>query len=51
MAYLVLTRHGTSEYNAKGLWTGWHDPSLTPEGEKDAEIAAETIKDIHFDFA
>lgn len=51
MAYLVLIRHGTSEYNAKGLWTGWHNPGLTPEGEKDAETAATTIKDIHFDCA
>ncbi|HEX8932545.1 MAG TPA: histidine phosphatase family protein, partial [Patescibacteria group bacterium] len=23
MAYLVLVRHGESEWNAKGLWTGW----------------------------
>lgn len=51
MAYLVLVRHGTSEYNAKGLWAGWHDPNLTPEGEKDAVVAGETLKDIHFDFA
>lgn len=50
MAYLVLVRHGTSEYNAKGLWAGWDDPLLTPEGEKDAATAAETLKNIHFDF-
>ncbi len=51
MAYLVLVRHGTSEYNAKGLWAGWHNPPLTPEGEKDAVVAAETLKDIHFNYA
>jgi 2,3-bisphosphoglycerate-dependent phosphoglycerate mutase len=51
MAHLVLVRHGTSEYNAKGLWAGWHDPALTPEGEKDAVVAAETLKDLHFDEA
>src|SRR6185369_3316560 len=51
MAYLVLVRHGESEYNAKGLWAGWHDPNLTPEGEKDAGVAAENLKDIHFDYA
>jgi 2,3-bisphosphoglycerate-dependent phosphoglycerate mutase len=51
MAYLVLVRHGTSEYNAKGLWAGWHDPELTEEGKKDAAAASQTVKDIHFDFA
>jgi 2,3-bisphosphoglycerate-dependent phosphoglycerate mutase len=51
MAYLVLVRHGTSEYNAKGIWAGWHDPVLTEEGKKDAETAAETLKDITFDYA
>lgn len=48
-SYLVLVRHGTSEYNEKGLWAGWDDPNLTQKGEKDAVIAAKTIKDIHFD--
>jgi 2,3-bisphosphoglycerate-dependent phosphoglycerate mutase len=51
MAYLVLVRHGTSEYNAKGIWAGWHDPALTQDGEKDAAVAAEALKDIHFDKA
>lgn len=51
MAYLVLVRHGTSEYNAKGIWAGWHDPKLTEEGKKDAETAAETLKDIQFNLA
>lgn len=51
MAYLVLVRHGLSEYNKKGLWAGWHDPLLAPEGEKDAEIAGGVIKDIHLDYA
>lgn len=50
MAYLVLVRHGTSEYNAKGIWAGWHDPLLTEEGKKDAEIAGEALRDIHFDY-
>lgn len=51
MSYLVLIRHGTSEYNAKGLWAGWHNPPLTPEGEKDAEVAGDALNDIHFDYA
>lgn len=44
--YLILVRHGYSEYNIKGLWTGWRNPSLTPEGEKEAEKAGRTLRDI-----
>ena len=51
MAYLVLVRHGLSEYNKKGLWTGWNDPDLAPEGLEEAKRAGESLKDIHFDFA
>jgi 2,3-bisphosphoglycerate-dependent phosphoglycerate mutase len=50
MAFLVLVRHGTTTYNEKGLWTGWDDPELTDQGKKDALAAADTLKDIHFDF-
>lgn len=46
MAYLILVRHGKSEYNIKGLWTGWHDPELVEEGKEDARIMASHIKDI-----
>jgi len=51
MAYLVLVRHGTSEYNEKGLWTGWDDPELNEKGKEDAKAAGETLTDIHFDQA
>lgn len=51
MAKLVLVRHGISEYNAKGLWTGWDDPDLTPDGVEQARKAGLTIKDIKFDYA
>lgn len=50
MAKLVLVRHGMSEYNKLGLWTGWDDPSLAPEGIEDAKRAGEALKDIHFDY-
>lgn len=43
MAYLTLVRHGISEYNAKGLWTGWDNPPLAEEGIADAKKAAETL--------
>lgn len=51
MAKLVLIRHGISDYNAKGIWTGWDDPDLTPEGFNQAKKAGEEVKDIKFDVA
>jgi 2,3-bisphosphoglycerate-dependent phosphoglycerate mutase len=51
MAKLVLVRHGMSEYNKKGMWTGWDDPDLSPEGVENARRAGESLKDINFDYA
>ncbi len=51
MAKLVLVRHGLSEYNAKGIWTGWDDPDLTSQGVEDAKRSGESLKNIHFDLA
>jgi 2,3-bisphosphoglycerate-dependent phosphoglycerate mutase len=51
MAKLVLVRHGESEWNAKGLWTGWTDVNLSQKGQEEARNAGKKIKDIHFDFA
>lgn len=48
MAYLVLVRHGISEWNVQGLWTGWNDVDLNEEGRAEARRAGEAIKDIHF---
>src|SRR5436190_1298457 len=36
MAYLILVRHGKSEWNALGLWTGWRDVDLNAQGHADA---------------
>ncbi|GAA4230704.1 2,3-bisphosphoglycerate-dependent phosphoglycerate mutase [Streptosporangium album] len=36
MATLVLLRHGESEWNAKGLFTGWVDAGLSAAGEEEA---------------
>ncbi len=36
MATLVLLRHGESEWNAKGLFTGWVDVRLSAAGEQEA---------------
>lgn len=48
MAYLALVRHGKSEWNALGLWTGWTDVELNEEGREDARRAAESLRDITF---
>lgn len=49
MAYLALVRHGESEWNAKGLWTGLVDIELSKKGREEAKKAATLIKDINFD--
>lgn len=47
---LVISRHGESEWNLLGKWTGLTDVGLTEKGAKDAEIIGSIIpKDIKFD--
>ncbi len=46
MAHLILVRHGLSEWNKKGWWTGWNNPKLTEKGHEEARQAGESIKDI-----
>ena len=48
---LVLMRHGESEWNAVGKWTGLTDIPLTEKGREEARRAAVVIKDIHFERA
>ena len=49
--FLVLVRHGQSEWNAKNLFTGWKDPGLTPIGEKEAANAGNLIKERDIKFS
>lgn len=51
MAYLVLVRHGKSQWNKDGLWTGWTDIPLAPEGVEEAKRAGEALIHIGFDLA
>lgn len=51
MNKLVLVRHGLSEYNKLGIWAGWEDPDLAPEGVEQAQKTGQELSDIHFDFA
>ncbi|HSE60816.1 MAG TPA: 2,3-diphosphoglycerate-dependent phosphoglycerate mutase [Candidatus Saccharimonadales bacterium] len=46
MAYLILVRHGQSEWNALGKWTGWQDVSLTDQGRAEAREAAKVLENI-----
>jgi len=46
MSYLVLVRHGQSEWNALGLWTGQEDIALTEQGKAEARKAAESLRHI-----
>jgi 2,3-bisphosphoglycerate-dependent phosphoglycerate mutase len=40
---LVLLRHGESEWNAKGLFTGWVDVALSARGEEEARRGGELL--------
>jgi len=48
---LVILRHGESEWNARGVWTGLTDVHLTAKGKEEAVQMGEMIKDLHFDQA
>ncbi|MFM8841636.1 MAG: 2,3-bisphosphoglycerate-dependent phosphoglycerate mutase, partial [Actinomycetota bacterium] len=44
---LILLRHGESDWNAKNLFTGWVDVSLSTKGEAEANRAGELL--LHHD--
>ena len=49
--YLVLVRHGQSEWNAKNLFTGWKDPDLTDKGIEEAVNAGKKINEYGLSFS
>ena len=51
MAQLILIRHGQSQWNEQGLWTGWNDIELNEKGHQEARDAAEAIRGMHIDLA
>ena len=51
MSYLVLVRHGLSDYNKQGLWTGWDNPPLCKEGFEQSKKTGGKLSDIKFDYA
>ena len=44
MSYLILVRHGQSEWNLEKKFTGWVDVDLTTNGKSEAIKAGELIK-------
>jgi 2,3-bisphosphoglycerate-dependent phosphoglycerate mutase len=43
MSTLILIRHGESEWNAKGLFTGWVDAGLSERGRAEAARGGEQL--------
>ncbi|MDA1358371.1 2,3-bisphosphoglycerate-dependent phosphoglycerate mutase [Glycomyces luteolus] len=39
MTYLAIVRHGQTEWNRTGVFTGWADEGLTEEGRLDGQAA------------
>jgi 2,3-bisphosphoglycerate-dependent phosphoglycerate mutase len=51
MGTLVISRHGESEWNLLGKWTGWTDVGLTEKGYADTVRLGELLQDLTFDEA
>lgn len=51
MSYLILVRHGESEWNKKGLWTGLTDIGLSEKGKEEARLAGGKLKNYPIDIA
>lgn len=51
MGQLIVVRHGKSEYNALGLWTGHTDVSITDEGREEARRAGAAIGNVEIHIA
>lgn len=49
--YLVLMRHGQSQWNLENRFTGFHDIDITDQGREEAAQAGQRLKDsgIRFD--
>lgn len=46
---VFVIRHGESETNKQGLWTGWLDTPLTEKGRADALLARDLLRGVSFD--
>jgi len=50
MIKLVLVRHGQSLWNKENRFTGWTDVDLDEQGQKEANLAGQILKDSGFTF-
>ena len=50
MIKLVLLRHGQSEWNKAGKFTGWTDVDLSDQGRQEAINAGKSLKEAGFEF-
>lgn len=50
MNYLVLLRHGESQWNLENRFTGWVDVDLSAKGKKEAAEAGEVMKEKGLSF-
>lgn len=51
MPYLIVLRHGQSQWNLENRFTGWVDIDLSEQGIKEAQEAGEKLKGYKFDKA
>lgn len=51
MVKLVITRHGESQANRDNVYTGWSDVPLTAKGIRQAQMAAQRIKNLNIHFS
>ncbi len=51
VGHLVVARHGESEWNALGKWTGTTDVHLTAKGYHEAALLGYELKDIPIDMS
>ncbi|MFA5403799.1 MAG: 2,3-diphosphoglycerate-dependent phosphoglycerate mutase [Ignavibacteria bacterium] len=51
MSYLIVLRHGQSQWNLENRFTGWVDIDLSEQGIKEAQDAGEKLKGFKFDKA
>ena len=49
MANLILVRHGESEWNKLGVWTGLTNIPLSEKGVEEAKLAGEKLKNFPID--
>lgn len=48
---IYLFRHGKTDYNKKGIFTGWHDSKLIKEGKDNARKVAQKLKNKEINMA